>query len=100
MTSATAGLRLPWDLAPEPDAPVELYTLVVDAAGDVVADCGIIGRTDDENERHARIAHAAPRMLELLESIENDAGQVPGWLWDRIQALLAEIPAPAPTEDA
>lgn len=92
--------RLPWDLAPDPDAPVELYTLVVDAEGEVVADCGIVGRTDEENERHARLIHTAPRMLEILETIENDAGQVPAWLWDRIQGVIAEARTPEISEDA
>lgn len=44
-----------YDLAPDPEADVELYTLVVDEAGEVIADCGIIGRSDDENERHAQM---------------------------------------------
>lgn len=45
---------LPWDVAPEPmREDVEVYTLVVDANGEVTADCGILGRSDDENEAHA-----------------------------------------------
>ncbi len=29
-------------------------------------------------------------MYELLDSIENDAEQVPVWLWDKIQSTLAK----------
>lgn len=47
---------LPWDVAPEPmREDVEAYTLVVDANGEVTADCGILGRSDEENEAHARM---------------------------------------------
>lgn len=49
-------IALPWDVAPEPmREDVEVYTLVVDANHCVVADCGILGRSDDENEAHARM---------------------------------------------
>lgn len=33
----------------------------------------------------------APEMKELLESIENDKGQVPDWLWTKIQQVLYNI---------
>lgn len=49
-----------YDIAPDPHEELELYTLVVDEAGDVVADCGIGGRSDDENEAMAQ------RIAELL----------------------------------
>jgi hypothetical protein len=38
-----------------------------------------------ENEADAPLLAAAPEMLELLETIENDTGMVPEWLWDRIK---------------
>lgn len=44
-----------------------------------------IMRRDD-----AYLIAAAPEMYDLLASIENDAGQVPQWLWDRIQTTLAK----------
>ena len=31
---------------------------------------------------------AAPEMYEVLTSIENDTGQVPEWLWNKIQEVL------------
>lgn len=43
-----------YDVAPDPHEDVEIYTLVVDAAGEVVADCGIVGRDDDDNEAMAQ----------------------------------------------
>jgi len=36
----------------------------------------------------AKLITAAPEMLELLQSIENDAGQVPEWLWLRIKEVI------------
>jgi hypothetical protein len=41
-------------------------------------------------EANARLISAAPGMYEVLATIENDAGQVPSWLWDQIQAALAK----------
>jgi hypothetical protein len=43
-----------------------------------------------ETIANARLIAAAPDLLDLLKTIENDAGQVPGWLWDRIQAAIAK----------
>ena len=33
---------------------------------------------------------AAPEMYDMLETIENDDGSVPAWLWERIQTTLAK----------
>ncbi|AUR89765.1 hypothetical protein NVP1132O_29 [Vibrio phage 1.132.O._10N.222.49.F8] len=33
---------------------------------------------------------SAPEMYDLLNSIENDSGQVPEWLFERIQLVLAK----------
>jgi len=38
----------------------------------------------------AHLIAAAPEMFEVLETIENDAGQVPDWLWEEIQAVVAK----------
>ena len=43
--------------------------------------------TPDADEDWNLIA-AAPDMLELLETIENDTGMVPEWLWERIQSVV------------
>jgi hypothetical protein len=37
---------------------------------------------------NARLIAAAPELLEVLQTIENDGKQVPAWLWDRIQAAV------------
>lgn len=37
-----------------------------------------------------RHLNAFPEMYDVLDSIENDDGKVPGFLWDRIQAVLAK----------
>ena len=43
-----------------------------------------------EAEATAKLIVAAPDMLEVLKTIENDGKQVPPWLWDRIQAAIAK----------
>ena len=39
-------------------------------------------------EANAKIMVAAPEMLEVLETIENDNNQVPDWLWKRIKSVI------------
>lgn len=34
-----------------------------------------------------------PEMLEVLETIENDANTVPAWLWVRIKEVIAKVKA-------
>lgn len=41
------------------------------------------------SQANANLIATAPEMRELLETIENDGEQVPAWLWDRIQDVLA-----------
>lgn len=40
------------------------------------------------DEKTAKILAAAPEMLEVLETIENDNNQVPQWLWKRIKSVI------------
>ena len=42
------------------------------------------------------LAAAAPDLLDLLKTIENDSGQVPEWLWIRIQAAIAKAEGGTP----
>lgn len=39
----------------------------------------------------ATLIAAAPEMFELLETIENDDGSVPPWLWDKIQEVVKRV---------
>lgn len=39
---------------------------------------------------NAHLISAAPEMYDLLATIENDNGQVPEWLWLKIQDCLAK----------
>ena len=43
-----------------------------------------------DKERNANLIAAAPEMYDMLQSIENDADQIPPFLWDKIQAVLAK----------
>ena len=47
-------------------------------------------RPANEVEANAHLIAAAPEMYDLLATIENDGEQVPAWLWDKIQAVLAK----------
>jgi hypothetical protein len=42
----------------------------------------------DGKEADAHLIAAAPDLYDALATIENDAGHVPGWLWEKIQAAL------------
>lgn len=45
-------------------------------------------KTPEQENANLNLIAAAPEMYELLDSIENDAEQVPKWLWDRMQLTL------------
>ncbi len=49
-----------------------------------------IGDDEGEARANAHLIAAAPEMYEMLATIENDSGQVPAWLWDKIQSTLAK----------
>ena len=41
-----------------------------------------------EREYNAKLMAAAPEMLELLETIENDDNLIPDWLFERIKNVI------------
>ena len=43
-----------------------------------------------ENKANASLISCAPEMYDLLDSIENDNNQVPEFLWEKIQSVLAK----------
>ena len=43
-----------------------------------------------ERESNAHLIAAAPDMYDMLHSIENDSNQIPPFLWDKIQSVLAK----------
>ena len=45
------------------------------------------------NEANARLIAAAPDMYDALKSLENDAGQMPPFMWDIVQAAIAKAEA-------
>ena len=48
----------------------------------------IIGNIRTREDAH--LIAAAPEMYDMLQSIENDANQIPPFLWDKIQGVLAK----------
>jgi|DEB0MinimDraft_3_1074331.scaffolds.fasta_scaffold63928_1 hypothetical protein len=68
----------------------EKVTEYVDAPVARTRSKGLRKRSDEESEANAHLIAAAPDLYDMLKTIENDDGIVPGWLWDRIQATLAK----------
>lgn len=54
-------------------------------SGDMVADYALHAINS-----HDELAQMNQELLNALESIENDAGQVPKFMWDMIQATIAK----------
>ncbi|AUG84937.1 hypothetical protein MAELSTROM_17 [Pseudoalteromonas phage Maelstrom] len=48
------------------------------------------GDISTANAANKALIKAAPDMYDMLATIENDIGQVPAWLWDKIQLTLAK----------
>ncbi|AUR91928.1 hypothetical protein NVP1167O_32 [Vibrio phage 1.167.O._10N.261.51.F2] len=44
----------------------------------------------EQQKANANLIASAPEMYDLLNSIENDSEQVPEWLFERIQLVLAK----------
>lgn len=40
---------------------------------------------------NAQLIAAAPEMLDLLKTIENNAEQVPEWLWEKVQEVITRV---------
>ena len=51
-----------------------------------------VGPTQEcsQQEANAYLIAAAPEMYDMLHSIENDANQIPPFLWGKIQVVLAK----------
>ena len=89
MSQHTPG---PWEIRHRDDTVDELQIIRRDDRYPhlyrVVADVNTPD-ADAEGIANAKLIAAAPKMRELLESIENDAQQVPEWFWNQIQAVVA-----------
>lgn len=57
-----------------------------------------LGNVDEETEANARLISAAPDMLEVLMSMENDSNIVPDFIWKmRNEAIKKAIEGDTPT---
>ena len=63
---------------------------VVDKNGMVTAIVPTLKVTDTEMDANRNLISCAPEMYDILDSIENDNGQVPEFMWDKIQSILAK----------
>ena len=43
-----------------------------------------------EAKANAQLISKAPEMLEVLQSLENDNGAIPKFMWDKIQSVIKE----------
>lgn len=43
---------------------------------------------NEEDEYNAKLIAAAPELLEVLQTIENDDKSIPEWLWLRIKNVI------------
>lgn len=62
---------------------INLYNnwLIVDEKTDNLVDIR-------DNETNAKLIAAAPELLDVLQTIENDNNQIPDWLWIRIKLAI------------
>lgn len=76
---------------PAPWFPVDYAGIWILQKGDSYADDELLiayNLDEGQAEANAKLAAAAPEMLEVLETIENDNNQVPEWLWKKIQEVI------------
>ena len=45
---------------------------------------------EEPRKANAKLICAAPDMLEVLQSLENDAGQMPDFMWQAVQKVIAK----------
>ncbi len=65
------------------------YRVDVDVADGLSGICEMSDWMESEEmEANAKLVAAAPDMLEVLQTIENDANQVPEWLWIKIKKVI------------
>lgn len=50
--------------------------------------CVIRTNNQEQAEANAKLIAAAPELLEVLQTIENDNNQIPDWLWIRIKLAI------------
>lgn len=96
--------RGPWETSYREDKDGMFNQDVYDSAGESICTCSwyavdngiteVSGKayrsTTTNREHNADLIAAAPDMYDMLHSIENDSNQVPPFLWDKIQAVLAK----------
>ena len=65
------------------------YRVDVDIADGLSGICEMSNWMDKkEMEANAKLIAAAPEMIDILSTIENDNGGIPDWLWKRIKDVI------------
>ena len=85
------GTPMPWVTVGHTAKEGYLYIMgpAVPGGSEFVDVCHIPPSASQEADE--ALISAAPEMRDVLASIENDKGQVPEWLWARIQSVLAKV---------
>ena len=87
MSKHTAG---PWFAGPEPigcTGPDVFH----EVNGLSFSICDVFGETREERQANANLIAHAPEMYEFIESLENDAGQIPEFMWKWRNEIVDEI---------
>ena len=73
----------------------DFITVEVDGIDEVICDFDPEGvwptvyqRSEEEKDANAKLIAAAPEMIDILSTIENDNGGIPDWLWKRIKDVI------------
>ena len=73
----------------------DFITVEVDGIDEVICDFDPEGvwptvyqRSEEEKDANVKLIAAAPEMIDILSTIENDNGEIPDWLWKRIKDVI------------
>ena len=69
---------------------IRIVTENCDVVADVYDGCNSVDKQIDMDicVANAKLIAAAPEMIDILSTIENDNGGIPDWLWNRIKDVI------------